>query len=248
MTQVFYDDQKSRTPYSEPMVFRPEIIKAADFGLHNAASDLMWLNSIQYFGGGESRTNEKLKDYLFLASDLDPKFAYPYAFGTLILPSIKEADEGLKLGQKGIDNRVNDWRIPYYMATVYHLEKNDPANAAKYFDIAASTPNVPEGIKKVASNYGSRTDLREKTKQIWIGIYDSSNDDIVKERAKNYILHFEIMDLLDGAATQYKKLNGKYPASVNDLVSGRILKAIPKDPFGFEYYIDEEGHAKVKYN
>lgn len=241
--QYIFDAQKKRQPFKEPLVLKPQIIKAADLGLHNAAADTAWLSAIQYFGGGESRTDQELSSYLFLAIDLDPKFAYPYAFGALILPSIGFTDKGIELAKKGVDQKIPDWRISYYLATTYHINKDDPINAAKYFDIAANTPGVPDGIKKVAARYGSRSDKREQTKQIWTGIYETTKDEVVKERAKNYIIHLEILDLLDQATAQYFKINNKYPVDINDLVSARILKAIPVDPFGFLYEIDSNTGA-----
>ncbi len=238
--QYFYDTEKKKAQFKEPLVLKPEIVKAADLGLNNAAADFTWLSAIQYFGGGESKTYKELPSYLFLTSDLDPKFAYPYAFGALILPSIGYPDQGIELAKKGIADSKPDWKIPYYLAVTYHINKNDPVNAAKYFDVAANTPGVPDGIKKVSARYGSKKDKREQTKQIWSGIYETTNDEIVKERAKNYLVHLEIMDLLEEASKQYYGVNKKYPSDLNDLVSARILKAIPPDPFGFQYEINQE--------
>lgn len=245
-TQMFYDKEKAKAVYSEPVILTSDLVKVAGLGLHNAAGDLEWLSMIQYFGGGESRTYEKLDDYLFLATDLDPKFAYPYAFGALILPGFGQIDKGLEIGQKGIDAGIQDYRLPYYMATTYHIDKKEPENAAKYFDLAARTPGVLDGIKRVAANYGSNSSQREKTKQIWIGIYESTKDEVVKERAKNYIIHYEILDLLEAAAKEYYKINNKYPADINDLVTTRIMTAIPPDPFGFSFEIDDQGRARAK--
>ena len=244
--QYFCDLDRKKIPYTEPLVFRPEIVRAADLGLHNAAADLMWLTAIQYFGGGESATSEKLDDYLFLSAELDPKFAYPYAFGVLLLPAFGQVDEGIKIAQKGIENKVPDYRIPYYLATTYFINKEDTANATLYFDIAANTPGAPDGIKKVAANFGSRADKRSKTIAIWEGTYNTTRDEVVKERAKNYLVHFGIMDLLDEASKQYYKINKKYPASPQDLVDSRILRAVPVDPFGFEYIFNEDGTSETK--
>lgn len=244
--QAFYDRQKASATYFEPAVMKPEIVRAIDLGLHNAAADLMWLAAIQYFGGSGSRTNEKLDDYLYLSSELDPKFSYPYAFGVLLLPSLNQIESAIKLAEKGISEAKPDWRIPYYMAATYHISLKDTKNAAKYFDIAAQTKGAPDSIKKIAATYGSRPDLREQTKQIWIGVYENSNDEIVRERAKAYVVHYEILDLLENAAKMYKDKNGKYPVNINDLVGANILRAIPQDPFGFEYEIDTEGKAQIK--
>jgi len=244
--QYFSDLDRKKIPYTEPLVFRPEIVRASDLGLHNAASDLMWLAAIQYFGGGESSNYQKLDDYLVLSIDLDPRFAYPYAFGALLLPAFGQVDKGIEIAQKGIDNNVVDYRIPYYLASTYWLNKDDSVNAAKYFDIAANTPGAPDGIKKVAANFGSRGDKRAKTMAIWEGIYTTTRDEVVRERAKNYLIHLQLMDLLDQASAQYYKINNKYPTTPQDLVDARILRAVPPDPFGFEFTFDTEGKVQIK--
>lgn len=245
VVQIFYDTGKGKQIFIEPLVLKADVVKAANLGLNNATADIEWLAAIQYVGGGESKTYEKLDDYLFLSAELDPKFSYPYAFGVLILPMFGQTDRGLELGQLGVNNKVNDWKIPYYMATTYH-QLDNTEKAAEYFDIAATTPGAPDNIKKIAATYGTRSDLRQKTKQIWIGIYDNSNDEVVRERAKNYILHYEILDLLEQAAKQYYNMNNKYPATPDDLVAAKILRAVPPDPFGFQYTFDETGRAQIK--
>ena len=245
-SQFFYDQSKAKADYSEPNLFKSDLIKAIDLGLHNAAGDLYWLAGIQYFGGAESQTYEKLFDYLNLSSDLNPQFPYPYAFGTLVLPSIGQTDQAIELAKKGIDKSSPDWRISYYLGAIYHINKDDTANAVKYFDLASRTEGVPDGIKKVSANFGTRGEKRQKTKEIWIGIYETSKDELVKERARDYIAHYEILDFLEEAANQYRNINGSFPKEVSDLVSGNILKAIPPDPFGLEFAIDEKGHINVK--
>lgn len=246
--QIFYDSEKSKKNFVEPVVLQSKIVKAMDLGLHNAAADFFWLTTIQYFGTNGNTKYQKLNDYLELTTNLDPKFSYPYAFGTLILPSFGDIDQGLAIGQKGIDNGVQDYKIPYYMATTYHINKDDRFNAAKYFDLAANTPGAPDGIKRVAANYGSNSSNREKTKQIWIGIYESSKDEVVKERAKNYIIHIEILDLLDQASDIYYKINKKYPVEVTELVDAKIINTVPIDPLGFNLKFDENGKTIIKTN
>jgi hypothetical protein len=243
--QFFSDQEKAKAKYVEPMVLRPELVKAIDLGLHNTAADLMWLSSIQYFGGGESKNYSKMPDFLNFTSDVDPKFAYPYAFGALILSCFGYVDQGLALADKGIANGVKDWRIPYYAATTYYFNKDDGKNALKYFDLAANTPGAPKGIQQVAANFGSNTNKRQKTEQIWESIYQTTKDDVVKKRAQNYLIHFSLLDLLDNAAAQYYKSNNKYPATPQDLVTARILKAVPTDPFGMEFKFDNKGQTQA---
>lgn len=241
--QSLFDRESSQKKYVEPIVPKAEIVRAADLGLHNTASDLIWLATIQYFGGSDSLEMPRLPDYLNLSTDLDPKFSYPYAFGALVLPAFGKVDAGVALAHKGIEAGAKDWRIPYYLATTYFINLDDRANAAKYFDIAANTEGAPSNIQNIASNFGSKKDKRAQTKQIWTGIYESTKDEVVKERSKKYIDHFELMDFLDQAIEQYYKVHNKYPVEMEDLVSGRILRFIPEDPFGHTFKIDSEKHV-----
>ncbi len=245
-TQYLSDQQRAKADYVEPMVLRPDLVKAVDLGLHNAAADLMWLGAIQYFGGRNDNGYPKMVDYLNFSSDLDPKFSYPYAFGSLVLPTIGQTNQGLALVDKAIKNKVDDWRVSYYAATTYLFEKNDKEMALKMFDLAASTPSAPDNIKRIAANFGSNKDKRSQTLDIWKGIYDNTKDEVIKERAKKYIIHFQLLDFLSLAADEYKKKYGKYPANEDELVTGKILKATPEDPFGFHYDFNEEGQPKAR--
>jgi hypothetical protein len=240
-SQIFFDSGKEKIAYIEPLVLKSNVVKAADLGLNNAAADYEWLSLIQYFGGGESPSYAKLPDYLLTSTELDPKFSYPYAFSALILPVFGFVDQGISLAQKGVDLNLPDWQIPYYLATTYFINKNDNANAAKYFDIAAHTSGAPENIQKVAANFGSRSDTRQKTEAIWLGIYNNTKDEVVKERAQNYIEHFELMDFLEQAGKEYYKISNKYPATPDDLVGAKILKAVPPDPFGLKFTFSSDG-------
>ena len=245
VSQHYYDTSRSKRPKDKPVILPASVVKAADLGLDNAVSDFYWLSSIQYFG--ERRADySQMDDLIKLTNDLDPRFSYPYAFAVLVLPEIKMTDQALEIGQRGVKEADPNWKIPYYTATTYHINKADIKNAAKYFDIAANTAGAPEGIKRITASYSARPDLREQTKQIWIGIMENSNDEVVRERAKAYVYHYELLDLLEQSAKIFKENFGAYPEPIEELFNKKILKAIPEDPFGFKYSIDQDGRARIK--
>lgn len=232
----------SPTAYAMPA----PVIKISDLGMDSAAASLIWLNTIQYLGSSGVKQRSVLTNYINTVNDLDPRFSYPYAFATLVFPGLKMPQEAIKIGERGIRESDPDWRIPYYMAVTYHIYLNDRESAARYFGLAASTPGAPDIVKNVAANYGSRSDLREQTRQIWLAIYETSKDEVVKKQARNYIAHLDVLDVLERAAVMYKAKNGKYPADIRDMIAPGILKAIPPDPFDIQYYIDSEGRARPK--
>jgi len=246
VTQLFYDQNKAKAKYSEPFVMSSKLVRHIDIGLHNAASDLFWLEAIQYFGGWNSKNNEKLGDYLDASIELDPKFSYPYAFGVLILPSLEKRDKAIEIGKRGTELNLPDWRIPYYLATIYYIDLNDQTNAAIYFDKAARTKDAPENIARVAAQFGAKSTKRSQTITIWQGIYENTKDEVVKERAKNYIIHLKILDYLDQAVQAYKDRFGLIPKDLNELVQKKIIAGLPIDPFGFTFTVNEEGTVSLK--
>ncbi|MBI2065286.1 MAG: hypothetical protein HYT62_04510 [Candidatus Yanofskybacteria bacterium] len=245
-SQYFFD--LIRPKYSEvpPILLPVQAVKLSDLGLHSAVSGFIWVQAIQNIFTPGTKHQLLLPDYLNLVVDLDPRFSYPYAFGTLVLPDLNFVDEAIKIGERGLREADSDWRIPYYLATTYHIFKHDRINAIKYFDIASRMTDAPDSVKRVAINYGTAPDIRQQTKQIWFSIFETSNDELVRERAKLYILHYEYMEILEKAAGIYKQKFGSYPENLDKLITARILKEIPKDPFGFEYTIDSRGRVNIR--
>lgn len=244
-SQRFYDTAKAKETKPSPFVPSAAVVKSIDLGLNSAASSLYWLAAIQYFGDWQTDDYGKIDDYIRLSNDLDPKFSHPYAFAALILPGVGMTDQSIEIAKRGVEQADPNWEIPYYLASTYHSNKQDTKNAAKYFDIAAHTAGAPDNIKWIAANYGSRPDIREQTKLIWQGIAENSNDEVIRKRAEIYVYHFELMDFLEQAAKAYKDKYGSYPDPIEKLVDGKILKEIPKDPFGYKYSIDPDGRVRI---
>ncbi|MFA7244054.1 MAG: hypothetical protein WC080_02095 [Patescibacteria group bacterium] len=244
-TQIFSDGAKAETKKPSPLVMPAKVIEFVDLGLKNAAADLNWLASIQYFGDWQDDDYAKLTAYIKATNELDPKFSYPYAFGAIILPGLGKTNDAIAIAKDGIANSDPDYRIPYYLAVTYFLNKQDYANAAYYFDVAARTAGAPDNVKAISASFNSRPDLRAQSIAIWTSIFENSNDEVIQERAKAYIIHYEILNILEVAAEEYKNKTGNYPANIEDLVTAKILTAVPKDPFGFTYLIDNDGRARI---
>lgn len=248
LLQYGSDVQKIHTREHPLTLLPPPILKMIDLGLHSAMAGFIWLNTIQEVGGLRGPYTSFPED-IRVINALDPKFSYPYAFGTLIMPAIApdRIADAIAIGREGVLNAAPDWRIPYYLGVSYHTVLKDRTNAAKYLAIAADTAGAPENIKFVAANYGTwKADVREQTKQIWISLYENAQDEVVRARAKDSITHIEILQLLERAAEVYKKETGNYLRDIHDLVSKKILKEIPRDPFGLGFFINEKGQAEAR--
>lgn len=246
-TQFVYDRIKINAP-AQDIPPSADFIKSFDLGLHSAWASYLWLNvrlQLPFMSKGLDRYLSDINTI----NELDPRFATPYAISVIVMPHEKHPDwteAAIEIGKRGVEKADPDWRIPFYLAADYYLYLRNRTEAAKYFDIAARTPGIPENVRTYAINYGLFPSIRQEIKLIWKAIYESTEDELVKERAKAYIEHFEIVDMLENAIKIYKNRYGQYPARLEDLVEKNIIKEIPKSPFGFEFKIYKEKYVGIK--
>lgn len=243
--QGAYDARERSQPRTQSS-FSSHTAKAFDLGLHSALASYLWLETrtqLPFLPEGPEAFSQNLR----LINELDPKFNTPYIFTLIVLPTVQKFPDriqtAIEIGEHAMRQADPDWRIPFYLAAVYHLELNDRVNATKYFDLAARAPGIPETVRRFAINYGIYPHLRAQTVAIWEAIYQSAQDDATRERARAYIAHFEILNLLDRAVARYFEQVGTYPAILDEVVRAGILKEIPKDPLGLEFILYEGGQV-----
>ena len=241
--QVGADRFASVLPYGPIETLSPQALRVLDLGMHNAMGSLLWLDLIQQIGGGQHDTFDGISDRIAAINDLYPTFAYPYAFEVLMVPGIEpsETEKAIAIGKRGVELKLPDWRIPYYLAMALHLVLKDPEQAAPYFAVTAQMPDTPEGVKKTALRYGSMKDPMEQSRELWASLYESSKDDVVRDRALHNVAHFDILIGLRNAIAVYEKQKGAAPSSIQDLIDARIIKGVPEDPIGITYSIGENG-------
>jgi hypothetical protein len=199
----------------------------------------IWLNLIQQVGVFAGAYPGFIDD-LNAITTLDPQFAYPYAFAAIMGPAFDSdhRKDAIAVGEKGVDRRIPDWEIPFYVAAAYDSLK-DRANAMHYFLIAASYPDIPARVRVGALSYGTSEKKRENTKHIWESIYATTKDDMVREQAKASLEHLAILDALDEAVARYAEARGTPAPSLKALIDGGFLDGMPQDPFGLAYSVDK---------
>jgi hypothetical protein len=250
-TQAAYDTMAVQTNASLPSLITPETVRMLDMGFDSTAASFLWVSTMPDILDLFRDNTDYLSGVAYLTA-VDPKLDYPYAFSVLTLPAIPTSthyltglQDAMAIGRQGLEHADPDWRIPYYMATNYYLELNDPKDALWYFNLAGQTPGVPYYAKRYAENFGAEQRNRDKTRDLWESIRDTTNDPDTKARAQAYIDRLDIFDYLEAAAAQYKKQFGAEPATLNDLVTKGIIPAIPQDPFGFTFTVNKDGSVSI---
>jgi len=225
--------------YIEPQPLSPQAARVIGFGADEFVASWYWLSMIQYYGGGDPQGKyRKLAELFNTITELSPKFLAAYRMGLLILPGEGFVDQALDLGAKGKRNIPDSWEIPYYLGLDLHMYRKDYAAAAKEFELAASKPNAPANARYFAAIYYNQADERQTAYQLFQSIYENSQDNFIKERAKKYLDHLTIIFYLQDSINKFRSNYGRYPNSLNELVSKRVIPEIPVSPLGRAFTLD----------
>jgi hypothetical protein len=128
--------------------------------------------------------------------------------------------------------------MPYYQGIVYDIYKKDYALAAQDFSQAAKLPGAPANTAYFAAIYYNQDNQQQVALQLFETIYATSKDSFIKDRAGKYVEHLQMIFSLDNATAQYKKTYGRFPGSLQDLVTKKIISAVPVSPLGFNFVYD----------
>jgi len=218
-------------------------LKVAVLGYRHIAADLIWLKAVQYFGdmkqtAGGFRWAYHATD---VVTDLDPEFVMAYqAGGTILGVWSGLMDESIALLKKGMRHNPNDWRFPFLIGYDYFYELCDPANGAKYFQVASTLPGAPTYLARLAARLSVEAGDPEAAMEFLARfsgqVADQRLKDALNLRMKEVVVERDVRQLED-AARQFQTRLGRLPLRIEELVEHKIIHALPVEPFGGHYVI-----------
>jgi hypothetical protein len=231
------------------------ILKITALEFHGLAADFLFLKALTFYGGTVDRKERPrikeqewrwMYDVLDASTDLDPYFFDPYYFAnanfTWEAHRVKETNALLA---KGSRYREWDWTIPFFMGFNEFYFLHDNAKASEYLMEGAKRPDADPILAALAVRMaykGNRTEIAiaflqetlEKTKD--------------KNARKELGMRLEVLQgvlALERAVEAYKSTFGKPPHDLKDLPAKGFIARIPVDPYGGEFYLDEDGSVKT---
>lgn len=157
-------------------------------GFDRVASDLYWLLFIQYYGdpkAADKRRYMLAPAYLELITKLDPHFIQPYWFASFILGAeLKLKKESEQVLDYGIKENPQSWTLPYIAGFNQYLYLDDDKKAATYYRMGAACPDAPKWLGEQVTILESNVPRLVKTTQVWWRIYKSTNDPMLKNKAR----------------------------------------------------------------
>ena len=227
-----------------------EYLKIAVFGYRSLAADFMWLTAVHLAGRNQSREGY-LHAYRAVeaTTDLDPSFVHAYqASGTILSVWARMPMESVAILKKGTQHNPTVWELPFFLGYDYFYELHDPETAAQYFRQAATLPNAPPWLGKLAARMTVEAGDPDSALEFLKRLYAATADERTREGLMDRMREVEAerrIRILEGAAKQYRERYGVFPKDLNDLARRGILATIPDNPLGGQFVIRESDGAVV---
>ncbi|MCC6221542.1 MAG: hypothetical protein IT291_09920 [Deltaproteobacteria bacterium] len=230
-----------------PPLYLPEAryVKLVTLGFNNMASDLLWFNTINYFGK-QYRGN---KDYRWLAhmcdlvTSLNVQATHAVEFcATLLSWVVKEPERSNELLTRAIMHHEHLWRLHYLKGFNYwyFLEQKDKAK--EEFTIASKLPDAPPFLASLASRLMVMVDSPDAAIAFLNDLIENTEDKVAKEALTeklNLAIISRDIKFLETAKKRFEEREKKRLETLEELVTANIITRVPTEPLTGEYYIDE---------
>ncbi|MDD5686622.1 MAG: hypothetical protein PHE88_02165 [Elusimicrobia bacterium] len=203
-------------PYPAPLNIVTEKTQSLDFagllfGMRRLFADVVWIQTLQYYGGSGWQDKVSEEDYSKYEKDtkkkgeygryryfldmcrrcvrIDPYFKYVYGFGGASLAwNLTRYDEALELLNEGIEHNPQYYPYHLYAAAIVFSKEGKFENVIKNLEIAAKYPDCPFEIKLILGNIYNKYGRYDDAVDIWLDIYFTERNAGRKEKAKENLI------------------------------------------------------------
>ncbi|MCD6419920.1 MAG: hypothetical protein J7L41_04305 [Synergistetes bacterium] len=179
---------------------------------------------------------------LYLSYKADPNNSAALFFLANVVPCNKRGAITVLRYLKASLCIKDTWRGYMYIGFLYYFYLEDYSRAAKYFRLSARMPNSKPYVRSLALMAYYRSGRLTLAKQYLLSVYHSTNDKRRKKILLRKIRWIDTLIILNKTVVFFKKIEGRYPRTLRELVEKGYIKKIPVDPFGKGYYIDPNTH------
>jgi len=225
------------------------VLKKLSLGHYGLLADIYWMRAVQYYGGKRlknEKTFDLLQPLLEITTTLDPKLLHAYRFGSIFLSErepigANHPEQAITLLQKGISYNPEQWQLYRDVGFVYYWYLNDYKKAAEAFLEGGKNPNSAPWMKTFAAELLGKDGNRQTARFLWQEIYETSENQQMKENAKENLLKLtaeEEIETLQALVDKVESKTGREVRSLAELVPLGFFQKVPVDPKGFSYVLD----------
>jgi len=214
-------------------------------------ADVYWIRAIQYYGRerlkpGAERRYDLLYPLLDLTTTLDPRFTVGYRFGAIFLAEphpggAGRPQEAIALLKKGIAANPAKWDYYHDVGFIYYWNLHDYRQAAEWFTRGGDLPGAPWWLKTYAAVMLTRGGDRQSSRAMWEQLGQSEENDWLRQTAQLRLTQLDALDQIDtleGMVKEFARVNGRWPASWEQLAAAGVVGGVPVDPTGTPYTLD----------
>jgi hypothetical protein len=244
----------------------PKSVRRMALAYRAVAADLYWIRTLQYFGGtrrmvaaGQTITDANRRRYaalfplLDLTTSLDPQFNVAYRFGAIFLAEPaprgpERPDLAIALLMKGLAERPDRWEYMQDIGFVHYWWRQDYQAAAEWFRRASEMPGAPWWMKSLAATTLAQGGDRQSSRVMWEAIRQSAEIDWLRSDAERHLGQLRALDEIDALQAIVNRVSSQSAQPVLDwrpVIRAAGWRAIPVDPAGIPYEIDERGRVQL---
>ncbi len=152
-----------------PLFPSGKLLEAMPTGWRTTASDLAWLQAIQYYGKHhlEDRTYPMARHLFGVTTRLDPQFRNAYIFGGWVLgEEVGDMDAARALFDRGRRAIPNDWMLAFQRGFLESM-RGDASRGALQMAHAAEMDGAPGYAARVAAFACTRAGRAELAIRLW---------------------------------------------------------------------------------
>jgi hypothetical protein len=176
---------------------------------------------------------------------LDPYNMDGYYFGQSILAwDARQYKLATELLEYGMQYRTWDWQLPFFAGFNYAYFLHDKEKAAEMYMRAGELSGSPL-FKKLAGRYLQEAGDTRMAIDYLQTMAKTARNPAVKQTLQTRIDAFEAVLAIEKARDRFKEERGTYSTDVTDLVKSGYLNAMPVDPYGGQFYLDQNHQVRT---
>lgn len=237
----------------EPPLYLPDTryVKLVTFGFDNVVSDLLWFDTMSYFGK-QFRGDQ---DYRWLGhrcslvAGLDPNAHHVFEFCATMLSWVaKNVELSNEILSHAIKLHPKRWRYLYLRAFNYWYFLEQKNLAQHDFETASKLEGAPPFLASLASRFMVAADDPKTAISFLQDLINNTSDPIVKEALTEKLKLAQLSSDLKNFANAIERFQLKHKTEftkLSQLVDVGIMRGLPLDPYGGTYSFDASS-GKVK--
>ncbi|MCC6932273.1 MAG: hypothetical protein IT292_03345 [Deltaproteobacteria bacterium] len=243
-----FQAEREKDQQELPPLYLPELrfIRPVSFGFENFFSDILWFNTLNYFGKQfqQGRDYKWLGHNCELVTSLDYRAKHAIEFcATMLSWSARDPERSNALLERAIKYNSDKWRYRYLRAFNYwyFLERRDLARE----DLmqAANLPDAPPFLATIASRMLATDEDPNLAIGFLTNMIKTTNDknakNALEDKLKLAIISRDIASI-NKAVSFYEEKNGHSPDSLEELINKGIITSLPLSPYGDKYIWNRE--------